>query len=97
MKRLFSLLVLGVAVFAWIYRQRIFVRDPLGVMEKNGGKQGWSGVAGVPERLSCLQRLVCMTASDHAGVTAVDSRAEMSRQLVTFVDGDGVAVRVTLR
>jgi hypothetical protein len=122
LRKLLVLLALGFAVFVWVYRERLFLRNPLGAVERNGVKQdgarvfinysndvlvqnggrwvlvqGWDGVAGVPARLNCVQGLACMTEADHAEMTAVGKGAEMSSQLVTFVDGDGVAVRVTLR
>ena len=122
MRKLLSLLALGFAVFVWMYRQRIFLRDPLGVVERGGVKQdgarvfinysndvlvqdggrwvlvqGWSGVPGVPARLNCIQGLACMTEAEHAEITPAGTKVEMSNRVVTFVDGEGVAVRVTLR
>ena len=116
------LLALGFAVFVWVYRERLFLRNPLGAVERNGVKQdgarvfinysndvlvqdrgrwvlvqGWDVVAGIPAQLNCVQGLACMTEADHAEMTAVGKGAEMSSQLVTFVDDEGVAVRVTLR
>ena len=116
------LLALGFAVFVWVYRERLFLRNPLGAVERNGvrqdgsrvfinysndvlvqngGKwilvQGWDGVAGVPARLNCVQGLACMTEADHAEVAMIGKGVEMSSQVVTFVDDEGVAVRVTLR
>ncbi len=44
MKRLFLLLVLGVAAFAWMNRQRLFLRDPLGEVDRNGVKQAGAQV-----------------------------------------------------
>jgi hypothetical protein len=121
-KKLFVLLALGFAVFVWVYRERLFLRDPLGVVERDGVKedgarvfinysndvlmrdggqwvlvQGWSRVAGLPARLNCVQGLACMTEADHAEVTSAGTKVEMSNRVVTFVDDDGVAVRVALR
>ena len=122
MRKLFVLLAVGFAVFVWMYRQRLFLRDPLGVVERAGVKQdgarvfinysndvlvqdgarwilvqGWSGVPGVPVRLNCVQGLACMTEAEHAEVTPAGTKVEMSNRVVTFVDGEGGAVRVTLR
>jgi hypothetical protein len=38
-KKLFVLLALGFAVFVWVYRERLFLRDPLGVVERDGVKE----------------------------------------------------------
>ena len=44
MKRLLALVVLGIAVFVVIYRQRLFLRDPLATVTRNGVKVGGVGV-----------------------------------------------------
>ena len=122
MRKLLVLLVVGFAVFVWMYRQRLFLRDPLGVVERVGVKQdgarvfinysndvlvqdggrwvlvqGWRGVPGVPVRLNCVQGLACMTEADHAEVNPAGTKVEMSDRVVTFVDGEGGAVKVMLR
>ena len=122
MRKIFSLLMLALVVFVCMNRQRVFLRDPLGSVERDGVKQagarvfinftsdvlvqdgsrwmlvqGWSGVTGVPARMNCLQGLACMTEADHAEVVPLGKKVEMSNGLVRFVDGEGAAVRVTLR
>jgi hypothetical protein len=121
-RKILVLLAVGFAVFVWVYRQRLFLRDPLGAVERGGAKQdgarvfinysndvlvqdgsrwilvqGWSGVAGVPARLNCVQGLACMTEAEHAEMTPTGKQVEMSNRVVRFVDGEWGAVRVTLR
>jgi hypothetical protein len=121
-RKILALLALGFAVFVWVYRQRLFLRDPLGEVDRGGVKQeearvfinysndvlvqdggrwilvqGWSGAAGTPARLNCVQGLACMTEAEHAEVTPAGTKVEMSNRMVSFVDGEGHAVRVTLR
>jgi hypothetical protein len=122
LRKILAVLALAFAVFVWMYRQQLFLRDPLGVVERGGVRQadarvfinysndvlvqdgvrwilvqGWSGVAGAPARLNCFQGLACMTEAEHAEITPAGTKVEMSNRVVTFVDGEGVAVRVTLR
>ena len=40
MKRLLTLIVLAVAVFVVVYRERLFLRDPLATVRRNGVKLG---------------------------------------------------------
>ena len=44
MKKLLGLIVLGVVVFVVVYRQRLFLRDPLATVTRNGVKVGDVGV-----------------------------------------------------
>ena len=122
MRKIFLLLMLAVVVFVWLNQQRVFLRDPLGTVERGGVKQpgarvfinftsdvlvqdgnrwmlvpGWSGVTGIPARMNCLQGLACLTEADHAELVPLGKKVEMSNNLVRFVDGEGAAVRVTLR
>jgi hypothetical protein len=67
--------------------------------------QGWNKVPGTPVVLDCLRWLACMTDAAHAKTLPVewngkgkyDPRVAMTSREVSFVDGDGAAVRVTLR
>jgi hypothetical protein len=127
-----KILIVGtllLVVFVAIFRQRIFLRDPLGKVERNGVAQngtrlfinysndvlvedatrhefvlvqGWSALPGVPQHLFCLTGLLCWTDADRAAVFPMEgaggrTRAAMSAKEVTFVDGSGANVRVTLR
>jgi hypothetical protein len=127
-----KILIVGtllLVVFVAIFRQRIFLRDPLGKVERNGVAQngtrlfinysndvlvedatrhefvlvqGWSALPGVPQHLFCLTGLLCWTDADRAAVFPMEgaggrTRAAMSAKDVTFVDGSGANVRVTLR
>jgi hypothetical protein len=127
-----KILIVGtllLVVFVAMFRQRIFLRDPLGKVERNGVAQngtrlfinysndvlvedatrhefvlvqGWSALPGVPQHLFCLTGLLCWTDADRAAVFPVEgaggtTRAAMSAKEVTFVDGSGANVRVTLR
>jgi hypothetical protein len=47
--------------------------------------------------MNCLQRLACLTEADDAELVPLGKKVEMSNNLVRFVDGEGAAVRVTLR
>lgn len=44
MKRLLTLMVVGFVVFVVLYRQRLFLRDPLATVTRNGVKVGGVGV-----------------------------------------------------
>jgi len=67
--------------------------------------QGWNRVPGTPVVLHCLRWMACLTDADRAttlplewnGKGKYDPRVSMSHREVTFVDGDGTTVRVTLR
>jgi hypothetical protein len=80
---------------------RVFINFANDVLVQNGNRwmlvPGWSGVTGVPAQMNCLQGLACMTEADHAEITPLGKKVEMSSGLVRYVDGEGAAVRVTLR
>ena len=129
MRKILALAVLLLIVVVVVFRQRIFLRDPLGKVERNGVVidgarlflnfsndvlveepgterrylvQGWSGVAGLPQILGCVQGLVCWTDADHATMFPLDGRgagprAAMSAKEVTFADENGAGIRVELR
>ena len=67
--------------------------------------QGWSKLPGTPVVLRCLRWMACLTDADHAttlplewnGKGKYDPRVSMSHREVSFVDGDGAALRVDLR
>ncbi len=60
--------------------------------------QGWNGVVGVPERLTCLAGMACLAEADHAPMVPVAGagKAVVGSRKTTFVEG-GVKVRVALR
>ncbi len=129
MKRLFVLVVLAFVVLVAINRQRLFLRDPLGTVKRNGAVidgarvyinysndvlveetveprtymvQGWNKLPGVPKQLNCLRGLVCWTDADHAqmvplGGASYSPDTTMTDKLVTFNDGYGSGISVTLR
>ena len=128
MKVLIVLFVLFAAVVLG-NRQRLFVRDPLADVERNGVKvegaevyinfsndvvvqeprppnryivQHWNLRPGVPQRLSCVRWMFCWTEADRAesvplGGDGYQGMVQMSSHEVSFVDGNGAPVRVTLR
>jgi hypothetical protein len=128
MKVLIVLFVLFAAVVLG-NRQRLFVRDPLAEVERNGVKvegaevyinfsndmvvqeprppnryivQHWNLRPGVPQRLSCVRWMFCWTEADRAesvplGGDGYQGMVQMSSHEVSFVDGSGAPVRVTLR
>jgi hypothetical protein len=67
--------------------------------------QGWNKAPGTPVVLRCLRWMACLTDADHAttlpiewsGKGRYDPRVSMTHREVSFVDGDGATVRVTLR
>jgi len=128
MKVLIVLFVLFAALLLLI-RQRLFLRDPLAKVERNGVQvegarvyinfsndvlmeepglakrtivQHWNLRPGVPERLSCVRWMFCWTEADRAesaslGGDGYRPMVQMSSHEVSFVDGSGVPVKVTLR
>ena len=128
MKFLILLFVLFAVVLV-ASRQRLFLRDPLAKVERNGVQvegarvfinysndvlleepgraqrfivQHWNLRPGVPESLSCVRWMACWTEADRAesaslGGDGYQPRVEMSSRVVSFVDGSGVPVKVTLR
>jgi hypothetical protein len=67
--------------------------------------QGWNKMPGTPVVLRCLRWMACVTDADHATTLPVewsgkgkyDPRVSMTGREVSFVDGDGATLRVTLR
>jgi hypothetical protein len=67
--------------------------------------QGWNRMPGTPIVLRCIRWMACMADADHAdtfpvewsGKGSYDPRVTMSSREVSFVDGSGAAIRVTLR
>jgi hypothetical protein len=128
-KRLFVLVVLAFVVLLAINRQRVFLRDPLGKVQRNGvvvdgarvyinysndilveetGEQrtymvqNWNKLPGVPKELNCLRGMMCWTNADHAqmvplGGASYSPNTTMTDKLVTFNDGYGSGISVTLR
>ena len=129
MKRLFVLLALAFVVLLAINRQRLFLRDPLGTVKRNGVVvdgarvyinysndvlveetaepriymvQRWNKLPGIPKELTCLRGLMCWTDADHArmaplGGASYSPDTMMTDKLVTFNDGYGIGIGVTLR
>jgi len=72
--------------------------------------QSWNKMPGAPVRLMCLHWVVCLADADHApiypmdwngnsgrGKGRYDPQVSMTGREVTYMDGDGAAVRVELR
>ena len=64
--------------------------------------QHWNLRPGVPQRLSCVRWMFCWTEADRAesvplGGNGYQGMVQMSSHEVSFVDGSGAPVRVTLR
>ena len=67
--------------------------------------QGWNKMPGTPAVLKCIQWMACLADADHAtaypmewrGKGRYDPRVAMSNREVSFVNGDGAAMRVQLR
>ena len=128
MRRIIFLLVALAIGFVVLHRNRLFVRDPLGVIERadvrvqdarvlinysndiliqEGSQtylvQSWNKTPGVPVKLSCIQGLLCLSDGDRATTLPIMANGRpaesvvMSSREITFVDGAGVRVRVTLR
>ena len=129
MKRLFALVVIVFIALVAINRQRLFLRDPLGTVKRNGVVvdgarvyinysndvlveetveqrtymvQGWNKLPGVPKLLNCVRGLMCWTDADHAqmvplGGASYSPDTTMTDRLVTFNDGYGSGISVTLR
>lgn len=72
--------------------------------------QAWNKAPGTPVRLICLRWMVCLADADHPAIIPVDwtgnsgrhkgkydPHVSMSGREVSFVNGDGMTVRVELR
>lgn len=127
MKRFLLLLSVLLIVFVAVYRQRLFLRDPLAKVYRDGVRQqdvrvyinysndilvegspgirfymvqNWNRQPGVPQSLTCLHAMVCWSDHDHATLLSLagsPATATMSDREITFRQGDGSTVRVTLR
>jgi hypothetical protein len=128
---LFTALLIIVIVLV-IFRQRLFLRDPIATVERNGQRQddyrvylnyfndilvedvngnrrflvqshnGKPLVPGVPMHLQCIRMMACLTESDFAPTVPLGGKeyvpgVEMTNSFVAFQDGDGAAMRVSLR
>jgi hypothetical protein len=65
-------------------------------------KDGTPMTPGVPLHLQCLNALACLTETEFAptlplGGKGYEPSVEMTSSYVSYVDGDGASVRVTLR
>jgi hypothetical protein len=130
-----KILVVGLLVMVVvlvIYRQRLFLRDPIATVERNGQRQsdyrvylnyfndilvedvagnrrflvqskdGVPLVPGVPMHLQCIRMMACLTEAAFAPTVPLASKeyvpgVEMTNAFVAFQDGDGAAMRVSLR
>jgi hypothetical protein len=61
--------------------------------------QNWDKLPGVPLEMTCLLNVACMAQKDHEPMQSWNGArtAVMTNREVSFVDGDGTHVRVTLR
>ena len=67
--------------------------------------QGWNKMPGTPAVMRCIRWTACMLDADEAvtipiewnGKGKYDPRVTMTSREVSFVDGDGATMRVTLR
>jgi hypothetical protein len=125
-KKILLLLVVFVALFVFWNRERLYLRDPVATVSRDGVKQ--SGVqvyinfsnevllesdkapmyltlvqhgqrVGTPVGLKCLHFVVCRTDSAVATMVLEGPKARvesMDSKSVSFLDGDGRPVLVTL-
>jgi hypothetical protein len=64
--------------------------------------QNWNKVPGTPQSLNCMRAMACLTDADHATTTPLGGASyqpgtQMNDREVSFNDGYGIGVRVTLR
>jgi hypothetical protein len=64
--------------------------------------QNWNKIPGTPKALTCFSGMMCLTDADHAemvplGSASYEPGTQMSDREVSFNDGSGLGVRVTLR
>ena len=132
MKRIVIVGLLVLVVVLVVFRQRLFVRDPIAKVERNGLQQteyrvylnyfndilvedlgqnrrylvqarnGVPMVPGVPGHLGCVRGLACLTDENFATTEPLGGKGyapevEMTSAYVTFADGDGASMRVSLR
>jgi hypothetical protein len=131
-KRIVIVGLLVLVVVLVVFRQRLFLRDPIAKVERNGLQQteyrvylnyfndilvedlaqdrrylvqsrnGVPMVPGVPGHLGCVRGLACLTERNFAATEPLGGKGyvpavEMTNAYVTFVDGDGASMRVSLR
>ena len=134
MKRILLVVTLVLLALIYVYRQRVFLRDPVATLYRDEVKQdgvqvyindlsdvllikegdpggyrillqAWDRVPGAPVRLNCVHWMACMTEANAAPVVTMtgngpgtyDPKVIMSDREVSFVDGTGARMRVTLR
>ena len=132
MKKLLVVALVLVVIVLVIFRQRLFLRDPLAKVERNGQEQKEYRVylnyfndilvedlegnrrilvqakddkplaPGFPMHLQCVRGMACLTEVEYAPTIPLAgkenmARVEMTNSFVTFVDGDGASMRVSLR
>jgi hypothetical protein len=134
MKNILFVAAVILAALIYIYRQRLYLRDPLGTVYRDEVKQSglqvfinsehdlllvkddvpgayrilvqhWDRLPGAPVNLTCLRWTACLTNADNVPIVPIvwngkgtyDPKVTMSDREVSFVDGDGVRVRVVLR
>jgi hypothetical protein len=94
----------GVQVFI-NYSNDVLVEQDAGPVAFRTLVQGWNKMPGTPKVLTCVRWMACMADADHAGIFPVggtgrgayDPRVAMTGREVSYVDGDGTAMRVVLR
>jgi hypothetical protein len=64
--------------------------------------QNWNKIPGTPKQLHCVYGMMCWTDADHAeamplGGASYEPNTQMSDREVSFNDGYGIGIRVTLR
>jgi hypothetical protein len=131
-KRIVIVGLLVLIVVLVVFRQRLFVRDPIAKVERNGQQQaeyrvyvnyfndilvedlaqdrrylvqardGVPMVPGIPGHLGCVRGLACLTEENFAATEPLGGKGyapavEMTSAYVTFLDGDGASMRVSLR
>lgn len=81
------------------YTNDVLVQIGSGLQVQEYLVQGWSRVPGVPVELKCLEGLLCLAEADHAPIAPISgaTRAAMTNREVSFADGAGAAIRITLR
>ena len=128
MRRFLVLLTLALIGLAAMYRDRLYLRDPLGKIARNGVEQAdarifinyendvlvrekhgtemfvvqhWNGLPATPAGLTCIEGMLCVTPADRVVDIgeAAGGRvpAEMTDRAVSFKDGQGDTVLVTVR
>ncbi|WP_213805568.1 hypothetical protein [Granulicella sp. dw_53] len=132
MRKIIVVGLILIVVILVIFRQRLFLRDPIAKVERNGtlqtqyrvylnyfndilvedlehnrrflvqAKDGVPIAPGTPLHLQCLQAMACLTETNFAQTVPLSkeympAEVEMTNSFVAFHDGDGAAMRVSLR